>query len=139
MKKFAFFSAFLFVAIMASAQEETVKTGPIIKFEEKIYNFGKIIQGDTVEHTFVFQNIGTEPLKITSARGSCGCTVPSYSSEAIKPGGKGEVFVRFKSAGKRGMQNKTVTLMTNAIVRKPVVLSIRGVVDLPKTKTEEEE
>ena len=139
MKKFAFFSAFLFVAIMASAQEETVKTGPIIKFEEKIYNFGKIIQGDTVEHTFVFQNIGTEPLKITSARGSCGCTIPSYSSEAIKPGGKGEVFVRFKSAGKRGMQNKTVTLMTNAIVRKPVVLSIRGVVDLPKTKTEEEE
>jgi len=139
MKKFAFLSAFLFVAIMASAQEETVKTGPIIKFEEKIYNFGKIIQGDTVEHTFVFQNIGTEPLKITSARGSCGCTVPSYSSEAIKPGGKGEVFVRFKSAGKRGMQNKTVTLMTNAIVRKPVVLSIRGVVDLPKTKTEEEE
>ncbi len=139
MKKFAFFSAFLFVAIMASAQEETVKTGPIIKFEEKIYNFGKIIQGDTVEHTFVFQNIGTEPLKITSARGSCGCTIPSYSSEAIKPRGKGEVFVRFKSAGKRGMQNKTVTLMTNAIVRKPVVLSIRGVVDLPKTKTEEEE
>lgn len=139
MKKLAFLFTFLLVAVMAHAQEETVKTGPIVKFEEKIYNFGTIIQGDTVEHTFVFQNVGTEPLKITSARGSCGCTVPSYSSEEIKPGAKGEVFVRFRSAGKRGMQNKTVTLMTNSIIRKPVILSIRGTIEMPKTKTDGQE
>ncbi len=136
MKKVAFLFTFMMLATLVFAQEEQVKTGPMIKFEQKVYDFGTIVQGDTVEHTFIFENIGTEPLKITSARGSCGCTVPSYSSEAIAPGGKGEVFVRFKSAGKRGKQNKTVTLMTNAVERKPVILSIRGTVEMPKVKTE---
>ena len=97
----------------AMAQEEMVKEGPAIAFEEKLFDFGVIAQGDTVEHTFVFENVGSAPLKILSARGSCGCTVPSYSKEAIAPGEKGEVFVRFKSAGKSGQQNKTVTLVTN--------------------------
>ena len=139
MKKIVFLFSFLLIATLGSAQEEVVKTGPMIKFEEKVYNFGTIVQGDTVEYVFTFRNVGTAPLKITSARGSCGCTVPNYSSEAIAPGAKGEVFVRFNSAGKRGMQNKTVTLMTNAIDRKPVILSIRGTIELPKTKAEGED
>ena len=114
---------------MAKAQEETVKTGAQIEFKEKLYNFGTIAQGDTVLHTFTFVNVGTEPLKILSAVGSCGCTVPKYSREEIAPGAKGEVQVRFNSAGKMGMQNKTVTLNTNAVDRKPVVLTIRGTVE----------
>lgn len=112
----------------AMAQEEMVKEGPAIAFEEKLFDFGVIAQGDTVEHTFVFENVGSAPLKILSARGSCGCTVPSYSKEAIAPGEKGEVFVRFKSAGKSGQQNKTVTLVTNIedVKKRQVVLTLRG-------------
>lgn len=112
----------------ALAQEQTVKDGPAIAFKDKLYDFGVIAQGDTVEHTFVFENIGTEPLKILSARGSCGCTVPSYSKDPIAPGEKGEVFVRFNSSGKSGQQNKTVTLVTNIEDRasRQVVLTLRG-------------
>ena len=112
----------------AMAQEKMVKEGPAIAFEEKLFDFGVIAQGDTVEHTFVFENVGTAPLKILNARGSCGCTVPSYSKEEIAPGKKGEVFVRFRSAGKSGMQNKTVTLITNIedAARRQVVLTLRG-------------
>ncbi len=114
------------------AQEEVVSDGPVISFKDKLYDFGVISRGDTVEHTFYFENIGTAPLKILSARGSCGCTVPKYSREEIAPGEKGEVFVRFNSAGKSGMQNKTVTLVTNATdrARKQVVLTLRGRVDV---------
>ena len=104
-----------------------------MKFEEKLFDFGVIKQGDVVEHTFVFQNMGTLPLKITSARGSCGCTVPKYSKEEVRPGAKGEVFVRFNSAGKMGMQNKTVTLVTNALTSKTVVLTLRGTVQRKDT------
>lgn len=116
----------------AFAQEVKVSDGPAISFKEKLYDFGVISRGDTVEHTFYFENIGTAPLKILSARGSCGCTVPKYSREEIAPGDKGEVFVRFNSAGKSGMQNKTVTLVTNATdkARKQVVLTLRGRVDV---------
>jgi len=116
----------------AYAQEEMVKEGPIISFSEKLYDFGVITQGDVVEYTFKFENTGTAPLKIVSARGSCGCTVPKYSKEAIAAGEKGEVFVRFNSAGKSGMQNKTVTLVTNSTdkTKKQVVLTLRGRVNI---------
>lgn len=114
---------------IAQAQEEVVKTGAQIEFKEKLFNFGTIAQGDTVLHTFTFENIGTEPLKILSASGSCGCTVPKYSRDEIAPGAKGEVQVKFNSAGKMGMQNKTVTLYTNAADQKPVILTIRGTVE----------
>ncbi len=138
MKKIILTICMVCIASMAFAQEQTVKTGPQIKFEKELYNFGTIVQGDTVEYTFKFKNIGTEPLKILNARGSCGCTVPSYTKEAIAAGKTGEVFVRFKSAGKRGMQNKTVTLMTNSIDKKPVILTLRGTVDLPKSEGDED-
>jgi len=77
-------------------------------------------------HVFTFKNIGTAPLKILSARGSCGCTVPKYSTDAVAPGKSGEVFVRFNSAGKRGNQNKTVTLVTNDPTAQQVILTLRG-------------
>ena len=41
----------------AMAQEKMVAEGPAISFEEKLFDFGVIVQGDTVEHTFVFENI----------------------------------------------------------------------------------
>lgn len=116
----------------AFAQEELVTEGPAISFKEKLYDFGVINRGDTVEYTFHFENVGIAPLKILSARGSCGCTVPSYSKDEIAPGEKGEVFVRFNSAGKSGMQNKTVTLVTNVAdkTKKQVVLTLRGRVNV---------
>lgn len=122
---------------LAKAQEESVKTGPMMEFKEKLYNFGTIVQGDTVLHTFVFENVGTEPLKILAARGSCGCTVPKYSKEEIAPGAKGEVQVKFNSAGKMGNQNKTVTLTTNAADKKPIILTIRGTVAARTTDGED--
>lgn len=120
---------FAFISVKAQEQvEKSVITGPQISVEDKVHNFGTIAQGDVAEHTFEFKNIGTEPLKILSARGSCGCTVPKYSKEEIAPGEKGKVLVRFNSAGKLGNQNKTVTLITNSVDKKPMVLSMRGVV-----------
>ena len=122
---------------LAKAQEESVKTGPIMEFKELLFNFGSIVQGDTILHTFVFENVGTEPLKILSAAGSCGCTVPKYSKDEIAPGTKGEVQVKFNSAGKMGNQNKTVTLYTNALDKKPIILTIRGTVTAKTTDGED--
>lgn len=133
MKRLVLAFTLLLFAVALKAQETQIKTGPVIEFEEKIFDFGIIIQGDTVEHTFVFRNIGTEPLRITSARGSCGCTVPKYSKQEVAPGAKGEVFVRFRSAGKMGKQNKTVTLVTNAAVNNRVTLTLRGTIQARTT------
>ena len=93
MKRLALIFIFLLFAVVLKAQETQIKTGSVIEFEDKIFDFGVITQGHTVEHTFVFRNTGTEPLRITSARGSCGCTVPKYSKQEVAPSDKREVFV----------------------------------------------
>ena len=49
----------------------------------------------------------------TNANGSCGCTVPEWPSEPVKPGAEGKINVVFSSEGKSGLQEKTVTIVTN--------------------------
>lgn len=86
---------------------------PEIKFEEEEYDFGKITQGEKVSHAFIFKNIGSKNLVITSASGSCGCTIPEWPKEPIKSGEEGKINVVFNSEGKSGYQEKTVTIVTN--------------------------
>jgi hypothetical protein len=86
---------------------------PEIKFEEEVFDFGKITQGEKVSHAFAFKNVGKKNLIISGASGSCGCTVPEWPKEPIKPGEGGSINVVFSSEGKSGMQEKTVTVVTN--------------------------
>ncbi|WKN33421.1 DUF1573 domain-containing protein [Porifericola rhodea] len=86
---------------------------PKFDFEESSYDFGSITEGDVVEHTFKFTNTGEAPLVIQSASASCGCTVPSYPRQPVAPGETGEIQVKFNSANKPGIQNKTVSITAN--------------------------
>lgn len=96
-----------------------VPVGPTtsIEFEENSYDFGEVMDGEKVEHTYKFTNTGSEPLVISNAKGSCGCTVPQWPKEPIAPGATGEILVRFDSKGKGrvggGAQTKTVTITAN--------------------------
>lgn len=85
-----------------------------IKFEVEEYNFGTIKQGAKVNFDFSFVNAGKEPLIISQAQGSCGCTVPVWPKEPIAKGGKGVIHVEYNSAGKMGLQSITVTITSNA-------------------------
>jgi len=105
------------------------------KFNEEEYNFGTIKQGESVTHEFTFVNSGKEPIIITSAQGSCGCTVPVYPKEPIAKGEKAIIKVTFNSAGKMGMQDKTVTIQSNAKTN-PKVIHIKGNVEAPPAAPE---
>ncbi|RZK56487.1 MAG: DUF1573 domain-containing protein [Pedobacter sp.] len=87
---------------------------PKVKFEKEIYDFGVITQGEKVEFSFKFKNEGKTPLIITDATATCGCTVPEYPKTPVKPGEDGVIKVVFNSAGKIGMQDKQVTIFSNA-------------------------
>ncbi len=105
-------------------------SGAEMKFEKEEFNFGTIKQGDKVEHSFEFVNTGKEPLIITEAHGSCGCTVPEWPKEPLKKGEKGVIKVTFNSAGKMGIQDKTVTITSNA-GDSPKVLHVKGNIEQP--------
>jgi hypothetical protein len=105
------------------------KNGPVMTFEVLEYNFGTIKQGESVTRMYKFKNTGKEPLIINNAVGSCGCTVPEYPKEPIKPNGTGEIKVTFNSTGKMGQQDKTVTLTYDT--DKTIVLHLKGNVEAP--------
>ena len=100
---------------------------PKFEFETTEYNFGTVTEGQIVKYTFKFKNTGDADLLITDARGSCGCTVPTYPEKAIPPGGSGEINVQFDSNKRSGDQNKTVTLTANTSPTE-FVLSLKGFV-----------
>ncbi|MES2133902.1 MAG: DUF1573 domain-containing protein [Bacteroidota bacterium] len=86
---------------------------PEIKFEEETHDFGRITQGEKVAFGFKFKNTGSSNLIISSASGSCGCTVPEYPKKPIAAGEEAIVNVVFSSEGKSGVVEKSVTLVTN--------------------------
>ncbi len=100
-----------------------------MEFETTEWNFGEITQGESVEYAFEFTNTGSEPLIISNAKGSCGCTVPVWPRQPVAPGESGIVDVKFNSKGKKGKQNKKVTLTTN-MVPNQMVLKVTGLVNL---------
>ncbi len=112
-------SAFLFLfSLIAKAQfeiEETLPTGPTtaLQFDEPEHHFGTARAGEKVQHIYRFTNIGNEPLQLTNAKGSCGCTVSNWPKDPIKPGGTGAIVVEFDTKGKSGPQVKQVTIMAN--------------------------
>jgi len=97
----------------APAVEEPTPGNASFEFEKTEHDFGKVKQDPKVEYTFKFKNTGSEPLVISDARGSCGCTVPNYSKEPIPVGGTGEIQVSFDPKGKSGIQRKTITVTAN--------------------------
>lgn len=109
--------------VEAAASRDAVPSEfPEMTFEETSFDFGTIKQGDVVKHTFVFTNTGEAPLVITDTNSSCGCTVPTWpKGESIAPGEKGEMVVQFDSRGKRNMQNKSVSILTNTKKGKEVI------------------
>ncbi len=84
-----------------------------MQFAEMSHDFGEINQDTENKHNFKFTNTGTEPLIITSATGSCGCTVPEYPKEPIPPGGSSEIKVVYSPGKQENQQHKEVTLVAN--------------------------
>ena len=97
----------------ASVNKSKSGVEPIILFNEDMHDFGNLTQGEKVSYSFVFKNIGVSDLLISSAKGSCGCTIPTYPKEPIKAKQEAKIDVVFDSEGKSGRVEKTITLVTN--------------------------
>lgn len=120
---------------MAKQRDDKIKEGgPKLKFDKMEHDFGVINEGDIVETVFSFTNSGNSELIITSAKGSCGCTVPEWPKEPIMPGEAGEIKVKFNSSNKPNMQKKQVTLLTNTEQGKEILKITAEVTPKPKVQ-----
>jgi hypothetical protein len=103
-----------------------------ISLDKREYDFGAVNEGDIVETVFKVTNSGDTDLVITDAKVTCGCTVPIWPKEAIKPGETKDVKVRFNTSGKNNRQQKNITLITNTLSGREI-LTLKGMVT-PKAK-----
>ncbi len=120
MNKVSFMLLLLVANIAASGQSadnnNAKLAGAFITWEKATHDFGDINQGDKIEHTFRFTNIGNEPLIITNVSTQCGCTAPKgWPRDPVQPGDTGEITISFNSTGKFGRQNKVATVISNAV------------------------
>ena len=98
-----------------------------IQFDQTEFDFGTVDEGVVVEAKFVVTNPGKSDLMITKVQPSCGCTVPVWPKDPIKPGESAEVLAKFNTAGKPNRQFKTLTLFTNTTTGREI-LKLRGLV-----------
>ena len=120
MKKLILGIVFAVAGTFASQAQE-------ISFEKEIHDFGTFEQHGNGQYEFKFTNTGDAPLIIKNAKGSCGCTVPTWPREPIAPGETAEIGVKY-ATNRVGAFTKTITLTTNAS-KKPVILTIKGKVN----------
>ena len=113
---------------------EQKANAPVVKFDNKTFNFGTIVQGESREHVFVLTNAGKSDLIIRKIKASCGCTVVKPSKMTIKPGETADLKAIFNSRGKKNKQTKSITVITNAPDSPQVVLRVSGMVTVPEKK-----
>ena len=128
------------IQAQADGAATEVVDGPVMSFDNLVVDYGQIEQHSDPLRVAKFTNTGNAPLIIKNARGSCGCTVPTYPKEPIMPGETAEIEVRYDTK-RVGTINKTVTLTTNEN-RDPIVLKVKGKIakaakeeSVPKPKT----
>lgn len=87
---------------------------PVMLFDTLAHNFGTIIEGERVVCYFDYRNGGGEDLLITDVEVTCGCTIPDWNREPLKPGAIETLELIFDASGRSGEQRKVITVKSNA-------------------------
>jgi peptidoglycan-associated lipoprotein len=114
--------------------KKSLKGLPIMQFEQRMVDFGKVKKGETREHTYVFTNLGDVPLEIDIAT-SCDCTSLDYSTSSVPPGGKGKIKIVFDSSSKSVKEFIDVDIFLKNIdpaVNAPIFERVKYTFDIEK-------
>lgn len=125
-----------YVTVLGISTFTSLFTGPVFKPLTEDVNFGEVNYGADIVREYSFMNNGDEALLITDCRPSCGCTVPDWPKNPIKPGEKGVIKVKYDTK-RVGEIHKSITITTNEVERanddgskmfKTYTVQVKGVV-----------
>ncbi|MEI7843962.1 MAG: DUF1573 domain-containing protein [Gallionellaceae bacterium] len=88
----------------------TVAAQGHLVFEKSFFDFGAVVEGEIIKHTFKFKNDGAGKVKIVKTETSCGCTTASAAIREYAAGEVSEFEVVIDTKDKKGIVVKTVTL-----------------------------
>jgi len=106
MKKYLFF-CFLFFSIFVFSEET-----PKLVCLEPLKDFGIVVKGEELFHSFEIKNEGKADLTIIDVRPSCGCTV-AEADKVIKPGQTGKVKTKLETKDFKGPITKDIIVISN--------------------------
>lgn len=123
----------VFAAHAQTVQPVVLTTGAQLTFEKEVHDYGTLQQHADGTCEFSFTNTGNEPLIISNAKGSCGCTVPDWPHQPIAPGESAVVKVKYDTK-RIGPINKSVSITSNSATKTVTVIRIKGkVVPMPES------
>ena len=126
MKKLGLLISMVFCFAMCSfgQTDNTVEQDAGIVFDTLVHDYGTITKGSDGKCAFKFKNTSDTPLILTNVQASCGCTVPSWPREAIKPGESSAIDVKYNT-NNVGHFTKRISVFTNK-QNTPIILMIKG-------------
>lgn len=116
--------------------EEELARAPKLTLAKTSHDFGNIKEGELVKAEFTFTNTGKSPLNIRETKANCGCTVSKPEKNTLEPGESSKITVTFNSNGRRGRQQKMVTIFSNDPKAPTQQISINGRVNTSDSDSE---
>jgi len=99
------------VSLLPAWNGDATGTSPAIHFEKDVFTFEPILEGESVDVSFRFTNLGEEVLVIHDTVTSCGCTTAHYPTHSI---------------GSNGATHGSSSLPSRSSINPNVVNSFRG-------------
>ncbi len=119
--------------VMATVEEyfepltdKELRKAPKISFASKTHDFGTIAQDAVAKTEFTFTNTGKDDLHIRSTKANCGCTVSQPDKKVLESGESSTIAVTFNAQGRRGKQQKTITVFSDDPVNPTQQLTIKA-------------
>lgn len=86
---------------------------PRAVFKSTVQDFGKVRQGDVLNHEFVFRNEGNAVLVVDRVETTCGCTAALVSDRKIPPLKEGKIKTTFDTRGYSGRMTRYLYVISN--------------------------
>jgi len=92
-----------------------------------LWDFGKVGEGEVLEHTFVVKNESPVTLQIKRIHTSCGCTTSKApEKKEIPPGESVDIQVKFNTRGYSGSKEQFVYIHTDQQDSPPIKLTLKA-------------
>lgn len=119
----------MLLAASACQQWQVTPSGPrkrpILVCDESTYDFGRVVQGATVQHTYTIRNSGELNLRIDNVRAGCDCAAV-ISSGAVAAGDGATITVSFDTGRAFGAQKKSIAVYSNDPAQPVTTLTLGG-------------
>jgi hypothetical protein len=105
--------------------------GPQLSVAQPSHDFGKVTEGQRLQHTFQIMNSGDADLAVITVEPSCGCTTTGDWPHRLSPGQTGMIPVTVDTTHFSGPITKTITIVTNTPGTPTMVLSLDATISTP--------